>query len=258
MYMKCPECGSRNIEHKQHESMCKDCGLVLEDEIPQFSAYREGTSITGPQATDGRIVKAQWLLSCKEKNLLKARTVISMAAERLSLPGYIRDQAYKLYEKAVHMDLCVGRDNDSIMYACIYASCNQNNIPKTAMEIIEYAEVSSKKLLKVYALIKRKLRLKTTVYDPVDLLPRFISKLGLSHQTLIKSIQILNSIKNKSMYSGKNPKSIIAAVIYISAKLNKEKITQRAIANQIGIMEVTIRKRYKEIVEALGIDIKKK
>ena len=71
----------------------------------------------------------------------------------------------------------------------------------------------------------------------------------------MKSTQILNKAKSTSIYSGKSPKSIIAAVIYIAAKLGKEKITQRDIANQIGIMEVTIRKRYKEIVSTLEIKI---
>ena len=253
MYLKCPECGSRNLKHSQHESMCRDCGLILEDEMLQFNEYREGTSTTSPQLTDGSIVKAHWLLSSKEKNLIKARKKISMASERLSLPSYIKDQAYRLYEKAVHKDLCIGRDNESILYACIYASCNQNSIPKTAMEITEYTEVSSKKLLKSYSLLKKELSLRTIVCDPVDLLPRFISQLKLSHKTLMKSTQILNKAKSTSVYSGKSPKSIIAAVIYIAAKLNKEKITQRDIANRIGIMEVTIRKRYKEIVKAMGI-----
>jgi len=251
MYLKCPECGSRNLKHSQHESMCRDCGLILEDEIPQFNAYREGTSATSPQLTDGNIVKAQWLLSSKEKNLIKARKKIRMAAERLSLPRYIKDQAYRLYEKAVHKDLCIGRDNESILYACIYASCSQNSIPKTAMEITEYTDVKSKKLLKSYSLLKKELSLRPIVCDPVDLLPRFISQLKLSNKTLMKSIQILNKTKSTRVYSGKNPKSIIAAVIYIAAKLNKEKIGQRAIANEIGVMEVTIRKRYKEIEREL-------
>lgn len=257
MYLKCPECGSRNLKHSQHESMCRDCGLILEDEMPQLNAYREGTSTTNPQLTDGNIVKAQWLLSSKEKNLIKARKKIRMAAERLSLPRYIKDQAYRLYEKAVHKGLCIGRDNESILYACIYASCSQNSIPKTALEITEYTEISIKKMLRAYGLLKREFSLKTNVYDPADLLPRFISQLKLSHSVLMKATQILNKVKNTSAYSGKSPKSIAAAVIYIAAKLNKEKITQRGIANQIGIMEVTIRKRYKEIVEALGINMKK-
>ena len=62
----------------------------------------------------------------------------------------------------------------------------------------------------------------------------------------------MNVSKNKSVYLGKNPRTIVAAVIYIAAKLCKEKVAQRNIANEIGVMEVTIRKRYKEIERELN------
>lgn len=258
MYItKCPECGSKNITYNEHrgECLCRNCGLVIEDAMPSFSEYTEGNSTSKPQAVNGKIVKEGWLLSTRRKNLNRARKSINRIADRLSLPAYTKKQAYNLYEKATHKDLCVGRNKTSIIYACIYAVCNFNGIPKTAEEMIEYSGITKKQLLKAYSLLQKELGIKTIVYEAMDILPRFITKLKLSQKCLTKAFELYDKIKDNSLCSGKNPKSIASALIYISAKLCKEKITQRAIANQMGIMEVTIRKRYKEIAKCLNLHL---
>lgn len=42
--------------------------------------------------------------------------------------------------------------------------------------------------------------------------------------------------------------------MYIAAVLEGEKRTQREIADAIGVTEVTIRNRFKELVEKLGLE----
>lgn len=251
----CPECGSKEIECNHSECLCRDCGFVIDDSMPKLDAYREGTSSVRPVEVDGKIVKASWLKTSKQKNLRRARGKIRAIVDRLSLPKYIKDQAYAIYEKAVNKDLCIGRNKESILHASIYAVCKQNSIPKTALEITEYSDIEEKQLLKAYSLLQKELGVKAQLTDPIDILPRFVSNLGLSHKCLTKAMQLMQKIKGTAVYSGKNPKSIAAALIYISAKLCKEKISQRLIANEMGVMEVTIRKRYKEIVDELGIGI---
>jgi len=249
MKEKCPECGSLDIKKDSQlgEAMCRSCGLIIEDTMPCLSAYREGTSTIKPLFKDGRIVKAPWLLSAKEKNLQKSRKQLDLVAERLKLPDYIKEQSLQLYEQAVNRNLCVGRNKESILCACIYYICNQNSIPKTAMEITEYLDINEHMLFKTYSLLQKELGLRSVLVDPVDLLPRFISNLGLSNDCLIRAITLMNQIKGTPAYSGKNPKSILAAVIYISAKGCGEQIAQREVANQIGVTETTIRKRCKGI-----------
>ena len=253
--LKCPECGRPDLDYKtEGECHCRNCGLVVADNMPQNDYYTKEASI-GLQLVEGKIVKGAWLLTSKEKNLYHAKKNLDLLASKLILPDYIKDQAYYLYQKAVYKNLCIGRDNNSILYACVYAACNLNNIPKTALEITEYSDIDKKHLLRAYSLLQRELGFKRVIYDPIDLLPRFITNLNLSNKTLTKATQILSKIKGTAMYSGKNPKSIIAASIYIAAKLNKERITQRDLANKIGVMEVTIRKRYKEILNRLQINL---
>ena len=46
--------------------------------------------------------------------------------------------------------------------------------------------------------------------------------------------------------------------MYVAALMNDEKKTQREVADVAGITEVTIRNRYKELIEKLGLEDKLK
>jgi transcription initiation factor TFIIB len=54
------------------------------------------------------------------------------------------------------------------------------------------------------------------------------------------------------------PPIAAAAALYVSALINDEKKTQREVADVAGITEVTIRNRYKELIDRLGIEDKLK
>ena len=58
------------------------------------------------------------------------------------------------------------------------------------------------------------------------------------------------------MTSGRGPAGIAAAALYVAALMNDEKKTQREVADIAGITEVTIRNRYKELIERLKLEDK--
>lgn len=240
--MKCIECGG-NLKVTSSEEVCTKCGLI-EDVI-----FQGEFNSNIPASTSGKIVKDVWLISSREKNLLKARRMLDFLKGRLNLPRYIIDQTFNLYSEAVHKGLCPGRSNNSILLACLYSVCLQNNISKTAVEITNYSSTDSYELLRMYRFLRKRLNLKSMYTEPLDLIPRYCTNLSLSENVLNTSMELVEMIIGSRVYSGKNPKSIAAACIYLGAKLNNEKVTQRALANMIGVLETTIRKRYKEIEE---------
>ena len=68
-----------------------------------------------------------------------------------------------------------------------------------------------------------------------------------------KAVDVLDDAAKHDVTSGKGPIGVAAAALYIAAVLKGEKKTQREVADAIGVTEVTIRNRYKEMVETLGI-----
>ena len=251
---KCPECGSDKL--KTHlelgESHCGNCGLVIEEGLPHADQHREGTSKTSPGMTPGRIVKTSWLMNAREKNLEKTQNSLSMASSKLQLSDSLSTQVFEFYKEAVFKDLCVGRDNSSILGSCIYIVCSRNAISKSAQEIAESLEIKDTDILRALKLMKKAFNIKLEPIDPIDLLPRYISNLGLSEKTLQIASELLTKAKNSKAYSGKAPQVIAAAIIYIAARQTKEKTSQRLIAAEIGVMEVTIRKRYKELLTSIA------
>jgi len=78
--------------------------------------------------------------------------------------------------------------------------------------------------------------------------------LKLSPETQSKSIEILESAQKAELTSGRGPTGIAAAALYVSALIHGEKRTQREVADVAGVTEVTIRNRYKELLEELDLD----
>jgi transcription initiation factor TFIIB len=69
----------------------------------------------------------------------------------------------------------------------------------------------------------------------------------------VRAVDVLDDAGKFDVTSGKGPIGVAAAALYIAAVLEGEKKTQREVADMIGVTEVTIRNRYKEMVEALDI-----
>jgi transcription initiation factor TFIIB len=100
--------------------------------------------------------------------------------------------------------------------------------------------------------------IKSTPSSPKDYISRFANVLHLSPKTQNEAIKILGRAENSELTSGRGPAGIAAAALYVAALLNDEKKTQREVADVAGITEVTIRNRYKELLDRLNLEEKMK
>ena len=260
---KCPDCGNTQIsyEEEQGEIVCTICGLVLEEkgvekkpfisEAHKELAEQPFLAEAGGLKKNGRIIRSSWLLSTREKNYEQAKKRLDLLASKLRLPELVMTDANVIFKQAVQAGLNVGRDNLSLLYGSVYASCILHNVPKTPLEVTMYSEISKKKLMKAYRMIKNQLGLRLKTMDPADLVPRFGSRLGLKHETISKALEILGIIRENPLFVGKNPQTITASALYVAARTTNDDRTQRDIANATGVIEVTIRKRSKEIIDSL-------
>tara|TARA_B110000014_G_C19795387_1_gene413230 strand:- start:309 stop:608 length:300 start_codon:yes stop_codon:yes gene_type:complete len=86
--------------------------------------------------------------------------------------------------------------------------------------------------------------------DPVSYLPRFTSELNLSEEAERRARELLQAAKKDGLHSGKSPVGLAAAAIYAAALLTNEKVTQSEVSEVTDVSEVTIRNRYKELLES--------
>ena len=116
------------------------------------------------------------------------------------------------------------------------------------------SRVSKKKIGQHYRLLVEKLKLKMPISDPANYVPRLITQLKLPGKVQQKVLEILDMAKERrSLVTGRDPRGLAAAAIYIASILMDHRVTQRDIAMAAGVTEVTVRNRYKELVNKLNI-----
>ncbi len=190
-----------------------------------------------------------------ERNLAFALSELDRLASALGLPKSVREIASVIYRKSVEKNLVRGRSIEGVVAAALYAACRQAGVPRTLDEIATYSRVDRKEVGRTYRFIARELGLKLMPTSPADYIPRFCTALGLSGEVQKKAIEIIKKAEEKELTSGRGPTGVAAAAIYIASILSGERRTQREVAEVAGVTEVTIRNRYKELAERLGIEI---
>jgi len=292
---KCPECGSPNLVYDEHkgELTCESCGFVVEEgmvdlgqEWRQFEEgpkkgrggapmslqkFDKGLTTNIGEISDIyrlpekqarkmiRIKKWQERVSTSiERNLRLAMQELRKVASFLNLPNVVKEEASRIYNFVLQRGLVRGRSMESVVAACIYASCRTYNVPRTLDEIANASDIERKEIGRTYRFITRKLTLSIVPSNPKEYIARFASVLHLSPKTQNDALKILGKAESSELTSGRGPAGIAAASLYVAALLNNEKRTQREVADVAGITEVTIRNRYKELLDKLGLEEKLK
>ncbi|MCC6013167.1 MAG: transcription initiation factor IIB [Candidatus Verstraetearchaeota archaeon] len=193
--------------------------------------------------------------SANERNLIFALSEIERMISQLALPRSVQEASALIYRKAVENQLIRGRSIESITGAVLYIACRQCNIPVTLDDISKVCKANKKEIARNYRFLLNELMLKVSPMDPVNYIPRIITKLNLDGLVQKISIDIVKAMEKARLISGKGPMGIAAAAVYITSVIMDRKRTQRDIANVAKVTEVTLRHRYKEILEKIDLEI---
>lgn len=282
----CPECNGNVISLNQiGEIVCSDCGLVIKERSVDLShsdkrAYtsqeknqREHTgapissllpdiglttvidrkNIKDPDLK--RAVKWNTRITWEKRNILIATTELKRICSNLNLPNHIKFEAIKLYKEAFKKKLLRGRSINSMIAASIYLAIRLKRIPRTLQEILDESSESEKDIRRCYRVLIREFNIKSPNTNPSDLIPTYIATLKLGPDIEINSTKIVNAYSERFSTSGKDPKGIVAGAIYLACRLKGLELTQKNIAEVVGVTEVTLRSRYKELSTKLKIKV---
>jgi transcription initiation factor TFIIB len=291
---KCPDCASNEFieDATRGELVCAKCGLVIKEEMidtgQEWRAFdseqmskraRGGAPLTFTKHDKGLTTEigkglgelykvpakkraqyyrlTKWhkrLIKSKDRNLSFALSELQRIVSFLNLPRTIHERIARYYEEAVNKGLVRGRSIESVIAALTYAVSREFDSPRTLDEISEASGVEKREIGRTYRYIARELQIRILPADPTTFVPRFTSMLGLSDRVQAKALEILKKATKHDITSGKGPTGVAAAAIYVATVLIGEKRTQREVADIVGVTEVTIRNRYKELIEKLGIE----
>jgi len=140
--------------------------------------------------------------------------------------------------------------------ACIFYVCRVNQISRSLKEISNKADLkhdNSKEVYNCYKTLIKQLNLKPPPPDPILFVPRFISELRLDIKVESPTIKIIRAFTSRSCSTGKDPRVIAASALYLVCKMINQDhaLSQKEIAKVAGITNITLCKRYKEILDLL-------
>jgi len=290
--MKCPNCyGTMFLEDRRKgETLCKDCGVVVEDNAIDTTAEwtnsedepnkaRAGaptslaradmgirtvigsksdfSKLTGSSLRKYKKLQREDIRSATktERNLKYAFDDLKRFGSVLHLPASVEEESARLYRKALEKNLIRGRTVEAVMAGCIFLACKNFGVPKGFKEVCELTNVNQKDFGKAFKHVARRLGIRFGPTSAIDYVPRFGSTIGLEPKTQARAVEVLKKAEKAGLDNGKGPLGLAAAGIYIAAQLTGQHITQKQVADATAVTEVTIRNRYKEIADTLKIKV---
>lgn len=189
--------------------------------------------------------------SSLERNLSQANQIIVGGVDRLGgIPKPILDQICLTYRKAVKKNLVRGRSIISVAAAATRVVLRENNIPRTLREVsIAFNHPDEKDIFRSYRVLLKEMKI--NVQPPKN--SKHVSKLcnDLESDVCVETFanSILGAARKKRQLAGKGPDGLASAAVYIAGKATGNYRTQKDISYAANVTEVTVRNRYKHLLE---------
>ena len=189
----------------------------------------------------------------QSRNLMLAMSELQRLSEILYMPSSVHDMAAIIYRKALNEGLVRGRSIGGIVAGALYAAVRFTKVPRTLKEIAEASQRSGKEIARSYSVIVRNLDMKMPIDDPTDYITKVAEKAKVSSDVEGLALKLIVEAKKKYATTGKDPSGLAAAILYLSARMLKEKVTQARLAKAANVTEVTVRNRKGDLMKTLSL-----
>jgi len=288
---RCPNCGSfaLYVDPVRGERVCSTCGLVVDEGLvdlgPDWTTFEGDDRIrSGPPPSvmvpdkglgsmvgnglrdakgnpiDARSVAAlnrlrrvsQWTRYDRvERALAPGLAQLSSLSSRLGLAPDFRERAASLLRKTIEGGLSRGRAMDAIVAAVVYLAAKQLGAPRGLHELAQATGVTVHRISLTAKIVSRELGVFARATRAEDFVPRFASELGVETGVLERAMSlVLRGTRVKGLEAN-SPVGIAAGALYLASEEVGNPLTQAQIARLTGVSEVTIRKHYRLLKDAL-------
>lgn len=180
---------------------------------------------------------------------------LSKLVERLELSKKVHERSRRLMERMIDEGLIKGWGEKEFLSGIVYISSRKEGDPRSLTEICEVFGLNRRLVGRCFRKLTREADINLKPVDPKKYIRRFGKKLMLRDKVIEKAIDIYDEAEDKEVTYGKGKRGIAGACLYIAGIKYDEKRTQKDVYQVTGTTEVTIRNRYKDIAEELGIDV---
>jgi transcription initiation factor TFIIB len=279
----CEDCGAVNwnLDLSRGEITCGDCGLVVEENVPDPGAEwtnrdngedrsRVGRPMTYTLADKGLNttidvrdlntgIASRHGMSSQARRDWRRRRVIDERSktrksrernlvkanqfirDRSGLPAPLQEEAARLYRRLSGEGFVTGRSIAGVTAACTYLVARQEELPRQIPEIAEAFDITEKDLSRLIRQVSRRLNMHK-ITGPDEYFDKFISDLGLEPSIRTPLDALWSSIKpHDDVWQGKKPMGVAAALIYKASNETDSPRTQSEVCAVANVSEVTLR-----------------
>lgn len=191
--------------------------------------------------------------SSANQSLRFALVNISTLRDKLSIPNPIAERASYICRKALENQVGRGRTISNISCASLYAACRESNTPRTLDEITKAANAPKRRVSHTYNTLRQVLNLQPTCHDLAEFVNKLGNQLSVSERTKRRALDILAKIQDKEICVGRNPKSVVAALLYLACMLDGEKKNQIVIAKAASVCTSSIQNTMRILKKNLDV-----
>jgi len=172
---------------------------------------------------------------------------LSRISSLLNLNHSLTDNSAVIYRKAVMQGISSNRNIKHFVSACCYFACKQFNMPISTNDFIHKIKLNKKLFFDYCYLLSAKSGIVGISNNPlVSYLSQIANDMKLNNVIVSKAMDFVNVVKESSIVDGKNPKSVAAALLYLSSTIHHGSsfarlFTQDDFSESAGITSVTIR-----------------
>jgi transcription initiation factor TFIIB len=195
------------------------------------------------------------ITSSNQLNLAKAFGFLDQLSEELSVPRIVTETSAMVYRQVVRKGCVRGRTINSLVAASLYIGCRICEVSRSIAVIADASNIPKKEVARNYRYLHDLLDQDIPGVNMAKVISMLISQSGCSGDVERVALEVLRAASGLKITGGKCPRGLAAASVYIACRLLGEKKTQDSMASKAGVTAVTIRNRYKEIVNRLNLDI---
>ncbi len=271
--MDCPDCNSDKIyvDWLLGEYYCYDCGLMIEDNIIDFSDISfifdengklknySNTDPTRPDKGLGAMQPRSMLqrftedlqrritfrpVENVERSFFAALPALRRVWKSLDLPKGLRVDSAMIYRRCIKKRLTKGRITEGMAIAAVYVACTRSGMQNDMSRAAKALSVPMD-TVQAYSRIVEGGTAPQTRFYVRDYVKKGIESLKLPQTISEKAFEICKKVLSQKLEIGKHPAVVAGAIIYKAGLENKEEISQERIAKALGVSERSVRRMTK-------------
>ncbi|MDD5417202.1 MAG: TFIIB-type zinc ribbon-containing protein [Candidatus Aenigmarchaeota archaeon] len=247
---KCPDCNSKSIyfDYENYEVLCRKCGLVITDSLPNYSENKPLTKIYLNESSNKiRIAYPHSLESKKERALKEALEILNLVSSQMGFSDLLRKASMDIYIKLYNEGKTMGRNKKILLCACSLIASRTIGYPLLLSDF-KKVNLGEKQVINYAKNIADATDIKIKPALPETFAERYAVQLKLPNLTIAVIMKLIEKGKELGVFSSSMFNTVAGACILAGCRITKHPIDYSEVSRLTGMSQGAIIELTKEVL----------